>query len=69
MYGDNAYGTGEFQVQLERAGMEFRCKTQSPTVAGGRFAQDRFHVDLSVDTVRCPAAARASATAKPRSWL
>jgi hypothetical protein len=60
VYGDNAYGTGEFQDRLDRAGIESRCKTQSPTVAGGRFAKDRFHIDLSVDTVRCPAGNTAS---------
>ena len=55
MYGDNAYGTGEFQDRLDRAGIESKCKTQPPVAAGGRFAKDRFDIDLDADTVRCPA--------------
>ena len=55
VYGDNAYGTGEFQDRLERAGIESKCKTQQPVAAGGRFAKDRFDIDLRHDTVRCPA--------------
>ncbi len=31
VYGDNAYGTGEFQSKLEGAGIASGCKTQSPT--------------------------------------
>lgn len=37
VYGDNAYGTGEFQSELEDAGIASGCKTQSPTAAGGMF--------------------------------
>jgi DDE family transposase/transposase-like protein DUF772 len=55
VYGDNAYGTGEFQDRLDRAGIESKCKTQPPVAAGGRFAKDRFEIDLDADTVRCPA--------------
>jgi len=55
VYGDNAYGTGELQDRLERAGIESRCKTQAPVGAGGRFTKDRFDVDLDADTVTCPA--------------
>ena len=55
VYGDNAYGTGEFQDRLDRAGIESKCKTQPPVAAGGRFAKDRFDIDLDADTVRCPA--------------
>jgi hypothetical protein len=54
-YGDNAYGTGELHVLLEKAGVEDRLKTQSPTAAGGRFSKDRFTIDLEADTVTCPA--------------
>src|SRR5215207_4319798 len=35
VYGDNAYGTGEFHSRLGEAGIESRCKTQAPTAAGG----------------------------------
>jgi Transposase DDE domain len=55
VYGDNAYGTGEFQDRLDRAGIESKCKTQPPVAAGGRFAKDRFDIDPDADTVRCPA--------------
>ncbi|HEX5877869.1 MAG TPA: transposase [Actinomycetota bacterium] len=55
VFGDNAYGTGEFQDRLDRAGIESKCKTQPPVAAGGRFAKDRFDIDLDADTVRCPA--------------
>ncbi len=55
VYGDNAYGTGEFQDRLGRAGIESKCKTQQPVAAGGRFAKDRFDIDLDADTVGCPA--------------
>ena len=55
VYGDNAYGTGEFQDRLDRAGIGSRCKTQPAVAVGGRFAKDRFGIDLDADTVRCPA--------------
>jgi hypothetical protein len=55
VYGDNAYGTGEFQDRLDRAEIESKCKTQPPVAAGGRYAKDRFDIDLDADTVRCPA--------------
>lgn len=55
VYGDNAYGTGEFQDRLDRAGFESKCKTQPPVAAGGRFAKDRFDIDLDAEQVRCPA--------------
>ena len=55
VYGDNAYGTGVFHARLEQAGIKSKCKTQQPVAKGGRFAKDRFQVDLQRDTVRCPA--------------
>ena len=55
VYGDNAYGTGEWHDRLERAGIESKCKTQPPVGAGGRFTKDRFAIDLDADTVTCPA--------------
>jgi hypothetical protein len=54
VYGDNAYGTGEFQSELEDAGIASGCKTQSPTAAGGMFTKDRFDIDLGAGTVTCP---------------
>ena len=55
VYGDNAYGTGEFHHRLEQAGIESKCKTQQPVATGGLLSKDRFTIDLDQDTVRCPA--------------
>jgi hypothetical protein len=54
VYGDNAYGTGEFHDRLRQAGIADRCKTQAPTAAGGLFSKDRFDIDLGVGAVYCP---------------
>lgn len=55
VYGDAAYGSGEFLDHLAEHDIEVRCKTQPPTAAGGLFAKDLFRVDLDNDTVTCPA--------------
>jgi len=55
VYGDNAYGTGDFQSRLEDAGIGSRAKTQRPNATSGLFGKDRFVVDLEADTVTCPA--------------
>ena len=55
VYGDNAYGTGQFHDRLDHAGIESKCKTQQPTTTGGLFTKDRFDIDLEQDTVTCPA--------------
>jgi hypothetical protein len=55
VYGDAAYGTGEFQQRLGEAGIVSRCKTQAPTAAGGLFSKDRFDIDLDALSVTCPA--------------
>jgi len=55
VYGDAAYGTGEFLDQLAEHGIDSRCKTQPPTTAGGLFAKNLFGIDLDEDTVTCPA--------------
>jgi IS5 family transposase len=54
VYGDNAYGTGSFHDRLDQAGIEDRCKTQTPTAAGGLFSKDRFDIDLGAGAVTCP---------------
>ena len=54
VYGDNAYGTGEFQQRLDDADIVSRCKTQRPTTTGDLFTKDRFNIDLQADTVTCP---------------
>jgi hypothetical protein len=55
VYGDAAYGSGEFLDHLAEHGIEMRCKTQPPTAAGGLFTKDMFRIDLDNDTVTCPA--------------
>ena len=39
VYGDNAYGTGQFHDRLDQAGIESKCKTQQPVAAGGLFSK------------------------------
>jgi len=55
VYGDAAYGAGDLLARLERADAEANCKVQPPTAAGGRFTKQKFEIDLSAGTVRCPA--------------
>lgn len=55
VYGDAAYGTGEFLDHLAGSDITSRCKTQPPTAPGGMFPKDRFGIDLEADTVTCPA--------------
>jgi hypothetical protein len=54
VYGDAAYGSGEFLDTLADAGIDSGCKTQPPVASGGLFAKDRFVIDLDADTVSCP---------------
>jgi hypothetical protein len=54
VYGDSAYGTGEFHETLENHDIDSGCKTQAPTAAGGLFPKDRFDINLDDDTVTCP---------------
>lgn len=54
VYGDAAYGTGEFLDHLAGNEIDSRCKTQPPTAPGGLFPKDRFVIDLEADTVTCP---------------
>jgi IS5 family transposase len=56
VYGDSAYGTGEFQQHLNDHGIESGCRTQPPAPRpGGLFTKDDFTIDLDNDTVTCPA--------------
>jgi Transposase DDE domain/Transposase domain (DUF772) len=55
IYGDAAYGAGEFLATLDGAGATSMCKVQPPAAAGGRFTKDAFSVDLTARTVTCPA--------------
>ena len=54
VYGDAAYGSGEFQDILAEADIESHCKTQPPSAPAGRFAKNQFDIDLERDTVTCP---------------
>jgi DDE family transposase/transposase-like protein DUF772 len=54
VYGDAAYGTGKLLARLETAGAQIFTKVQPPTAPGGRFAKDRFTIDLDAGTVTCP---------------
>jgi Transposase DDE domain/Transposase domain (DUF772) len=54
VYGDAAYGAGKLLAGLETAGAQIFTKVQPPTAPGGRFAKDRFTIDLDSGTVTCP---------------
>jgi hypothetical protein len=55
VFGDCAYGSGEFQSTLEEHGIDSGCKTQPPAPRpGGLFTKDRFGIDLDDDIVTCP---------------
>jgi hypothetical protein len=55
VYGDSAYGSGEFLDTLQQADAEVNCKVQPPVAPGGRFSKDAFEIDLQAGTVSCPA--------------
>ena len=54
VYGDAAYGAGKLLARLEAAGAQIFTKVQPPTAPDGRFAKDRFTIDLDAGTVTCP---------------
>jgi hypothetical protein len=54
VYGDASYGAGPLLGTLEKAGARIMTKVQAPNAPGGRFAKDRFTIDLSAGTVTCP---------------
>ena len=55
VFGDSAYGTGEFQQHLEDNHIRSGCRTQPPAVPAGMFGKDRFSINLDDDAVTCPA--------------
>src|SRR6266542_67771 len=55
VYGDAAYGTGDFLARLEAAGILPMVKVQPPVAPSGHFPKDRFTIDLVAGTVTCPA--------------
>jgi hypothetical protein len=57
IYGDSSYGTAKFVEAIESAGAEANVKVQPPSAPEGKFTKDAFDVDLTTNTVRCPAGA------------
>ena len=55
VYGDSAYGAGSVLATLEHADAEIVCKVQPPVAPAGRYPKDAFQIDLTADTVTCPA--------------
>jgi len=53
--GDSAYGDAATRAGLEEQGFTVTAKCPPARNAGGRFAKDRFAVDLGAGTVTCPA--------------
>jgi len=66
VYGDSAYGTGGVLDTLEQADAEIYTKTQPPTAPDGRFAKDKFTIDLDAATVTCPAGRTVALTGSGR---
>src|SRR2546430_17052159 len=54
VYGDSAYGAGAALALLARIGVDPMVKVQAPHAPGGRFAKDRFLIDLDAGVVTCP---------------
>jgi hypothetical protein len=54
VYGDAAYGTGEFLNYLEQKGIDSGCKTQLPNNRDHLFPKSQFQIDLEANTVTCP---------------
>ena len=55
VYGDSAYGTGEFLSHLSEESLDSSCKTMVPRNRHGLFPKGDFKVDLETETVTCPA--------------
>jgi hypothetical protein len=74
--GDSAYGDAATREDLHAQGFTVTAKCPPARNAGGRFAKDRFAVDLEAGTVTCPAgqtaviipAARGGGRASFRPW-
>jgi hypothetical protein len=55
VYGGASYGTAAIVERLESADSAPYVKVQPPSMRDGKFAQDKFNIDLEAATVRCPA--------------
>jgi hypothetical protein len=64
--GDSAYGDAATRAGLQEQGFTVIAKCPPARNTAGRFAKDRFDVDLDRGTVTCPAGQTAVITASPR---
>jgi transposase len=55
VYGDASYGTADMVERLESVDIQPYVKVQPPSMRDGKFAQDKFDIDLAAGTVVCPA--------------
>jgi hypothetical protein len=55
VFGDASYGTADVVETLEQAGIEPNVKVQPPSSREGMHSQDAFTIDLTTNTVGCPA--------------
>jgi hypothetical protein len=55
VFGDASYGTADVVETLEQAGIEPNVKVQPPSAREGMYSQDAFTIDVTVNTVCCPA--------------
>jgi hypothetical protein len=54
VFGDSAYGTGEFQQHLTDHDIDSGCRTQDPVNGAGGIPKQRFRINLTDQTVTCP---------------
>jgi hypothetical protein len=55
VFGDASYGTADVVETLEQAGIEPNVKVQPPSAREGMYSQDAFKIDVTANTVCCPA--------------
>jgi hypothetical protein len=55
VFGDASYGTADVVETLEQAGIEANVKVQPPSAREGMYSQDAFTIDVTANTVCCPA--------------
>jgi hypothetical protein len=55
VFGDASYGTADVVETLEQAGVEPNVKVQPPAAREGMYSQDAFTIDVTANTVCCPA--------------
>lgn len=60
VFGDSAYGSGASLAYLKEMGAIPMVKVQAPHAPAGRFAKDRFAIDLAAGTVTCPSGVNAA---------